>query len=702
MKQKNYFNAIKLMVCMLFVSTAFSQEVSFLEKSKVTNEGLYFWYPDDQNGDPVKAFHYAASISPRGDCFTVVNDYMFFGWYKGGMKNGRDLMISRKKIGSDKWVTVQLPHKNTLIGPRVNSWGDSHNTISVGVSKTDGTIHIFYDHHNDPLKYIVSKKNAAFVKDSDFKIDQFNRTRGYLAEGQNITITYPQVTENDQGDLIVNYRKGSAVGGNEMVHVYNSRTSTWSKSKMVIRGSGRPHVEVKDRNYAYGSPPVLAGGNLYYGFSVRWARKKPDGILNEGIYIANGGPTMTSPWEDIAGETQTLPVQDYSPFLIALPESAGGKGSSGGPSLAVSDEGDVHISFRSRGQDSKYYHTYIRKAGEKTFTKHTGIAKTGIAYKGRIYHTSINKSQGIITVQSTKAGTFDYRDDLVYDSKEKLGSTSVRLVNGKLVIIAEDRSNTKTDSQNIFSFVFQIGMQEDQDDVVITPPVVDGDNIEDIWFNVKNVETGKFLDSNESALDVGNSTEGVDKQWRFVKVGDYYNIESRKSSGTGRGILRGVGSNNSLVVTNFPAPNTDVDKQWVVTKLEDGNYTIKARTSLKYLNNETDNSTLLVDQDNNSAKWTFIDSSSRATLSTANIDVQEESAVFIYPNPSKGAFNVVLSGINKAEVSVINMYGKTIFKTQTTLPNLQVSRSAAFSSGIYIVKVIDKNKNVYLTKLVIE
>jgi len=642
MKQKNYFNAIKLMVCMLFVSTAFSQEVSFLEKSKVTNEGLYFWYPDDQNGDPVKAFHYAASISPRGDCFTVVNDYMFFGWYKGGMKNGRDLMISRKKIGSDKWVTVQLPHKNTLIGPRVNSWGDSHNTISVGVSKTDGTIHIFYDHHNDPLKYIVSKKNAAFVKDSDFKIDQFNRTRGYLAEGQNITITYPQVTENDQGDLIVNYRKGSAVGGNEMVHVYNSRTSTWSKSKMVIRGSG------------------------------------------------------------IAGETQTLPVQDYSPFLIALPESAGGKGSSGGPSLAVSDEGDVHISFRSRGQDSKYYHTYIRKAGEKTFTKHTGIAKTGIAYKGRIYHTSINKSQGIITVQSTKAGTFDYRDDLVYDSKEKLGSTSVRLVNGKLVIIAEDRSNTKTDSQNIFSFVFQIGMQEDQDDVVITPPVVDGDNIEDIWFNVKNVETGKFLDSNESALDVGNSTEGVDKQWRFVKVGDYYNIESRKSSGTGRGILRGVGSNNSLVVTNFPAPNTDVDKQWVVTKLEDGNYTIKARTSLKYLNNETDNSTLLVDQDNNSAKWTFIDSSSRATLSTANIDVQEESAVFIYPNPSKGAFNVVLSGINKAEVSVINMYGKTIFKTQTTLPNLQVSRSAAFSSGIYIVKVIDKNKNVYLTKLVIE
>tara|TARA_R110002049_G_scaffold141584_1_gene303304 strand:+ start:343 stop:546 length:204 start_codon:yes stop_codon:yes gene_type:complete len=60
----------------------------------ITNEDLYFCYADGS-----KAYHYAAGISPRGDCMPVVNGYIFFGWYKGGMTN-RALMISRKTIGS--------------------------------------------------------------------------------------------------------------------------------------------------------------------------------------------------------------------------------------------------------------------------------------------------------------------------------------------------------------------------------------------------------------------------------------------------------------------------------------------------------------------------------------------------------------------------------------------------------------------------
>lgn len=701
MKQKSKILLV-LILGVLFMNTIIAQNVSFLERSKVTDNGLYFWYPD-ANGKPVKAFHYNPSISPRGDCFTMVNGYIFFGWYKGGMKTGRDLMISRKKIGSDKWVTVQLPHKNTLIGPRVNSWGDSHNTISVGVSKTDGTIHIFYDHHNDPLKYIVSKKNAAFVSDRDFKIGLFNRTRGYLAQGENITITYPQLTENAQGDIILNYRKGSAVGGNEMVHVYNGSTSTWSKAKMVIRGSGMPHVEVKDRNYAYGSAPVLAGGNLYYGFSVRWARKKPDGVLNEGLYIANGGPKMTDPWVNVNNEVQQSPVQDYSPFLIALPESAGGKGSSGSPSLAVSDAGDIHISFRSRGKDTLFYHTYIRKAQAEVFTKHTGIAKTGIAYKGRIYNTTINKSNGIITIQSTKAGEFDYRNDLVYESNEKLGSSVVRLVDGKIIIIIEDRSNTKTDSQNIFSFVFQIGddsgtettdLPDDTDDELVGP-----------WFSIKNVETGRYLDSNEASLVTGLSFDGVDKQWRFVKVGDYYNIESRKSTGKGRGVLRGVNTNNQMVVTNFNAPNQDVDKLWIVTKLTDGNYTIQAKNSSKYITNQSDNTTVLSEDNLETSKWTFINSTSNSTTLSNNLGVQDpvkEDVVFVYPNPAKNTFNISLSRISKASVTITNILGKVLYARETATGILEVNEPALFASGIYIVKVIDQNRKTYLTKLVIE
>ncbi len=426
------------------ISIASLADVSLVEESLITDEGLYFWYA---NGS--KAFHYNPNISPRGDSVTIANGYIFFGWYKGGMTN-RQLMLSRKKIGSGGWVTVEFPYKNTLIGPQ-KRWGDSHNTISVGVSEKDGTVHIFYDHHNDPLKYVISDKNAAFVSDSEFTSARFNPTRGYLAPGQDIRITYPTLTENSDGDIVLNYRKGSAVGGNEMVHYYDG--NEWSRSKMVSRGSGRGFVDVEDRNYAYGRP-VYANGNVYYAFSVRWARKKPDGILNEGVYLAKTGPTMTGQWEDLNGVKHALPVQDFSPFLIDLPASNNGKGSSGGPGLAVSDNGDVHISFDGRGQGDTYEFTYTRKADETEFTKHDNVKAAGIAWGNKIYKASAGRD-GVIHIKSTPVGEVVFTTELSLETEYTFGHSIARIVDGQLVVIAEDRT-VDTDAQNLLSYVFDL------------------------------------------------------------------------------------------------------------------------------------------------------------------------------------------------------------------------------------------------------
>lgn len=419
-----------------------SAQVTFLEESTITNEGLYFWYADGS-----KAYHYAASISPRGDCMTVVNGYIFFGWYKGGMTN-RDLMISRKKIGSGGWVTVQLPHKNTLIQPG-NRWGDSHNTISVGVSSIDGTVHIFYDHHNDPLKYIVSKKNKAFAPDSEFNISAFETTRGYLVPGEPITITYPKITTNSSGELILNYRKGSAVGGNEMVHAYNG--VSWTSNKQVTRGGGLPYVAEEDKNYAYGVP-YFNNGNVYYAWSVRWAEKKDLGILNEGVYLAKCGPTMTSPWEDPNGEQHPLPIQDYSPFLIDLPASNAGKGSSGGPGLVVSEDGSVHITYDGRGSGNTYEYTYTRKAGETDFTIHNGVRKTGLSWNNRFY--TIGAGGSTIRITSGEPGSTNYVTELVHNTTRSFDASASYVDDGKLVIISSQ--NKQSDKREIYCYVFQL------------------------------------------------------------------------------------------------------------------------------------------------------------------------------------------------------------------------------------------------------
>ncbi len=702
------FKLILFVFSILYFKMSTAQSVTFKEKSTITDEGLYFWYPNDKDGEAVKAFHYNPNISPRGDCFTVVNDYIFFGWYKGGMKN-RDLMISRKKIGSGTWATVKLPHKNTLIGPKVNGWGDSHNTISVAVSKTDGTIHIFYDHHNDPLKYIVSKPGTAFVKNSDFKIGIFEKTRGYLASGQDITITYPQLTENDAGDIILNYRKGSAVGGNEMVHVYNSTTSTWSRSKMVLRGSGKPHVEVKDRNYAYGAAPVLAGGSIYYGFSVRWARKKDDGILNEGVYLANCGPTMTSNFIGVdvdaaaSGVTYKLPVQDYAPFLIDLPETKNGSGSSGGPSLAVSDRGDVHLSFRSRGKNAtKYYYTYVRKAGEKEFTKHSGESKTGIAYGDRIYHTAINKKTGRITIQSTEAGVFDYRNDLVYETNETLGNSVVRLVDGKLVIVSEDRSNKKTDSQKVFNFVFQIGEDTGEEAGNAIPPSNGNFDLTGTWYKFKNVETGRYLRSVGGGAVIGASVNsGVDKEWQFVKTGNYYNIDSRTEA-DGSGILRATG--DAIIGTKRNAPRADNDKVWSVEALDSGAYRFELKATGRYIFNAATDGNKLVQlstETGDRSKWR-LESVGSTKAQEAKPFKNEELAIRVFPNPTHDRFSIVLQGLGTSNVKIMDMLGKQIYTNTITNGYLELSKAQGFTSGLYIIQITSENAKIYNKKLLVD
>ncbi len=427
---------------------AAGQEVKLLEESIITDRGLWFWY------EKGKAFHYAPDISPRGDCLAVVNGYIFFGWYKGGMKD-RDLMISRKKIGSDKWATVQLPHKHTLIG-KDKLWGDSHKTISVGVSEIDGTVHIFYDHHNDPLKYINSKKNIAFAPDSEFKLANFNPTRGNLAPGQDIRITYPEITHTEDGKVIVNYRKGSAVGGNEMVHVYDG--SRWSRSKQVTRGGGKPHVEVKDRNYAYGSP-YYQSGEVYYAFSVRWARNKAAGFANEGVYLAKTGPTFTDSWEAMDGKKYKLPIQDYSPFLIS-PITEGSRGSGSSPQVAVTENGGIHIAYRETysggGQQGikKTLLTFTRKAGEKKFTRHEGKMRSGVAWNNKFYDISLDKREGKITILEGEPGSVDYKPVYTLDTDYTLDEYAMYLDEGKLVVVVNELR--RTDKKQIYCFVFDL------------------------------------------------------------------------------------------------------------------------------------------------------------------------------------------------------------------------------------------------------
>ena len=692
------------MACLLCALSSFGQ-VSLIKETQITDEALHYWYPDGQ-----KAYIYAATISPRGDCFTVANGYIFYGWYKGGM-NQRNLMLSRKKIGENSWKTIQFSNKNTLIvdprdknGPRI--FGNTHQTITVAVSDDDGKIHILFDHHNDPLNYIVSKSNIAFARNADFKVSNFESRRSTLTDSERLTITYPEINKNNLGELILNYRRGNSHGGSEFMHVYaNGR---WSKSKRVVQGYQSP-IPANQNNYAYGSP-TYGNGRFYYAFSVRWDNNN---ALNEGVYVADAGNRMTGNWKRIVGNTSQelgLPIRNYSPFLLDDPDTKDNGGSNTSPAFAVTENGDMQVAYRGRGGDSKYFYTYTKKRDENEFTRHSGVYIDADAYGDKFYSVTVRgrvtdgTPDGTITIRSNAPGSVTQTKELEIKASYNFGEFVKFIQDGKLYIITDVRA--ESDKHETRCYEFDLGTSSTTASTGNNNSSGNVADLENGWYRIKNLETGRYLRSVNSENIIGASVQsGNDKQWRFVKTGNYYNIDSRTTS-TGSGVLRARGSD--IIGTQRAAPNADTDKVWRVNEVASpqGTYRLELRDTGRFIYNETNDSNKVIKLNTkrgDRSKWIIepvasSQSSSKATIATR----KDELGVRIYPNPASSGFTIALQGFDNANVVISNLLGKVVYSKTMTNNRLAIARDRKFSTGMYLVKVIGQDQTVYNTKLIIK
>ena len=91
----------------------------------------------------------------NGESFQQDAIRTFNGWqYAVFWDTGRQVNISRRQLPSGSWQNIDLTSYTT-------SSTDSHNVISMGISHTDGTIHLAYDMHNNGLRYRVSVPGLA-------------------------------------------------------------------------------------------------------------------------------------------------------------------------------------------------------------------------------------------------------------------------------------------------------------------------------------------------------------------------------------------------------------------------------------------------------------------------------------------------------------------------------------------------------------
>ncbi|NEA66371.1 BNR repeat-containing protein [Streptomyces sp. SID12488] len=150
--------------------------------------------------------------------------YQYAVWYTAD----KNAVVGRRVLGGTTWSTVQVGH--TLKS------NDSHNVISMGVSRTDGRLHLNMDSHSDGFTYV---KSVAGLLDNPSGLSwiasRFGTAQSTL-DGLALTtqFTYPQFVSTPEGRLQLSYRVGISGNGRNALAEYDGSTWTalgeWSSS----------------------------------------------------------------------------------------------------------------------------------------------------------------------------------------------------------------------------------------------------------------------------------------------------------------------------------------------------------------------------------------------------------------------------------------------------------------------------------------
>lgn len=470
---------LKIIIVLLLACCSFQAKAALvLEKNEDINlRALYFWY-----ADPDAPSHtYNRNISPKGDCFDVSNGYVFYVWYKGGMQE-RNVMLSRKKIGEDHWITIEFPEQLTLHegeknGKDVTGAGDSHRTAALGICAIDSTVHLTYDMHCNPLNYRVSRKGIAYAPDSLFVLENFFEERNHLYNNESIdNFTYPNFINNSAGELIIEYRLGTARQGDKYITYYDGKA--WSPLELLVKGN---NVDPQFNQYG---DLTYQFGEMYLGCCVRVYGS--DITNNQGFYFAKTGQRGNGTWTNLMGQSYKSPIYgltSFNRFLYASPLPEGHSGMTSGPEYVISKHGAVHFTNQISGMGVVHYYTPIGSTEVKSGTG-SSVACFG-GEDGRVY--GVELTSGKIKIKSTLEGTHTWRTDYVLNHSVDFANMAYKYYQGKVYIVAtelaeSDAHKTRFIVLNLNMEVPLIAIKRPQDNTVLNPAYALGLEVEQLSY----------------------------------------------------------------------------------------------------------------------------------------------------------------------------------------------------------------------------
>lgn len=470
-------------------SSILNAQVTLEEEIFITDQVMYFDgvrvpLSHTDNSTTGYDYVYGTALTPHGDCIKVYGDYVFMTWYRGG-KDDRHVMLTRYNKVTGVQKTIEFPHQHT--GYNGRWWiGETHNTIAVGISPKNGTIHMVYDMHrngnvpefaNDYLRYSYTVADAATVPDDEFILDLFvqspNNNYKHLAfpgiDDVNTTklLTYPAFFTNDQGDLFMKNRFGYSENGKFLFAKYDG--TDWEGytdfNRMQASSHGSPY------NWGlYGDIKYL-NGKIQIGFQQRANINNDKYLYQNGFYYAySDDPNGLTQWKDHEGTEFTRPLAVSDLIKISEPGDLVATTQVDmvrmveGFDWTVTDNGDIHFIGKVKDLENnvtKYVHTY-KPAGATEFITSTEFSGAEAIYAAGndVFIIGLNSS-GRPFIERAEGGTNLFTNVYEQTSGKQFRKGQVYISEGKLYYyLLENNSSDNDDTQPTYLQIINLDIQE--------------------------------------------------------------------------------------------------------------------------------------------------------------------------------------------------------------------------------------------------
>lgn len=337
---------------------------------------------------------YLNGESFQQDGIVSYNGYQYTAFWN----TNRQVVMARRKLPNGAWSKFDFTDYT-------NSEKDAHNTISLGITPGDGTLHLSFDHHSTILKYRVSVANL--VTDPEnvaWAAASFGSVKNALVAGTNVTlVTYPRfVTEPGGQKMLFSARIGESGSGDEYLWEYSAASHTWTSLGKYIDGISNS-INAYLHNLAY-----TRGGTRLHA-SWCWRDTSNASTNHDLLYTYSDDHGRT--WKNNAGAqigtSGTTSINLNSTGLNVWPIKTN-RGLINQEHMAIDSLGRVHVllghmpdseadnsTFDTARAKSQYFHYWRDTSGKWTRTSIAGLAVVK-NFRGKLAIASSNNVYAIL------------------------------------------------------------------------------------------------------------------------------------------------------------------------------------------------------------------------------------------------------------------------------------------------------------------